>query len=853
MIESIEQGRKEDGNRSIADKIVKRLHDLEKTVENNRGRWVWELLQNAKDSISECQHRKVAVEIEITNNLVVFRHNGLHFTEKDVRGIINQISSKEVEDGEISRNTGRFGTGFLTTHLLSRVIDIKGIVETSNKELYSFEFPLDRRGKTTKQLVPNIENAWKEFHRSVYKVNWGYDQSILNTSFSYRLESEEQREIAEIGIKEFMDLIPFVLVFVPKIESVHIIDQANKADILFRPNGIYENGLITSIARIEKESESSILVLKASDQEVTIATTIKKNHKGYEVNNIDDIPKLFCDFPLIGTESFHLPIIINSFYFNPQTERDGIWLKGDDDNEVKENRQLLTKAVELFKNLLSNICGKSFFNLYNISETRLPTTNRNYFDQEWFRKNIQTPVRELVYNSNLVELENESIGKKAVKDLWFPHKSYSDSVKDKIWEYCYDLYPEKVCKKAHAKEWCRLSWADWKTLTYAALVPAVAKQENLSNLALQLEVEEDEAMEWLNNFVEFILEDETNQALFEKSAIIPNKYGQFLVKSDLYIDKVQDDDLIKILSLLGEDWNEILINQSVSFGRYWIKEKKDITNRITQILRNTRDKGKDYIRAISLLSEWFDYNHPDLGKELFPELYRKRAELFMNTISDKESLYKVMRSKTNLAQLSRIAQAVDENPQLLEKIKIAEEFSGLLKEFNLSSFEELKKLLSNSTGRQKNKPSKVEITKEVLASLGVVTVEELEEALKNRDLAELFHVSKPNLSAFLYAQSLISRAKTNIIIHLKQHSQYDCDELEELATTVLGGIKKNGVPIHIVVRPSDNGEVIIYYSSEKDTLDFENAELWIDNGKETPRHLTLGRILKTTGINKIPV
>ena len=47
MIESIEQGRKEDGNRSIADKIIKRLHDLEMNVDNNNGRWVWELLQNA--------------------------------------------------------------------------------------------------------------------------------------------------------------------------------------------------------------------------------------------------------------------------------------------------------------------------------------------------------------------------------------------------------------------------------------------------------------------------------------------------------------------------------------------------------------------------------------------------------------------------------------------------------------------------------------------------------------------------------------------------------------------------------------------------------------------------------------
>jgi hypothetical protein len=53
MIQSIEYGRREAGQIPIADKILKWLHDLEKTVENNQGRWGWELSQNAKDSIAE--------------------------------------------------------------------------------------------------------------------------------------------------------------------------------------------------------------------------------------------------------------------------------------------------------------------------------------------------------------------------------------------------------------------------------------------------------------------------------------------------------------------------------------------------------------------------------------------------------------------------------------------------------------------------------------------------------------------------------------------------------------------------------------------------------------------------------
>ncbi|MCB9050458.1 MAG: hypothetical protein H6556_13605 [Lewinellaceae bacterium] len=69
MIQSIEIGRKEDGNRSIADKIIKRLHDLEKTAGSNHGRWAWELLQNAKDSIAD-NGRTVDVKLSYINDTI---------------------------------------------------------------------------------------------------------------------------------------------------------------------------------------------------------------------------------------------------------------------------------------------------------------------------------------------------------------------------------------------------------------------------------------------------------------------------------------------------------------------------------------------------------------------------------------------------------------------------------------------------------------------------------------------------------------------------------------------------------------------------------------------------------------
>jgi hypothetical protein len=854
MIRSIEDGRKEDGNRSIADKIIKRLHDLDKTVENNQGRWSWELLQNAKDSIAEDDNRTVSVQIELNEDTVEFRHNGTHFTEQDVRGLINQISSKEVEEGQQTKKTGRFGTGFLTTHLLSRVVQIKGILETADNDFYEFKFILDRQGRTTNELIPKIQKSWNEFDDSVRKINANYDINKFNTSFCYQLQTEEQKEIAQIGVEEFSQLLPFVLTFIPSISKVEIIDNTTRVITEFENNQELRDGLIKSISKTVNEEEKNILILYASNDKIMIATEVDRTEKGYLVKSIKNIPKLFCDFPLIGTDNFHFPVVVNSFFFNPQTERDGVWLKGKDsgDIEVEENQELLENAVELYKNLISKITNKDFFDLYNLAETKTPSTNKNHFDITWYKKNIQNPLRDFIYNAKIVELEDELSEKRAIKELFFPIKLSPKAIQERIWHFAFDLCPYVVCKKTHLYSWCDISWEGWSPVNYKVLVDTLVKQENIHKLSQSLRKTENDTLNWLNSFGNFILEDDSNLALIEKNKIIPNQYGTFKKQSDLYVDEIKDDDLINILKILGEDWRDILRHDSIDFGTYNIKDKKDIAVKITGKLKRFPHYNSDgSAEAINLLSEWFE-NNPEPGKELFSELYSKRAELFMNTIEDKESLYKVMRTSTDLSKLAEIAKTIEENPKIIQNLQKAEELTSLLKEFNANDVSDLKRMLEFSQNIFVD--VKLEFTQDTVASLGITSIEELKEALKDKDIAALFtHTSIPTKAMFLRAQELINRAKSNVINYLNTLSNYDCSEFEELAPTVIGGIKKDGIPIYVVVRPSDHKEVIIYYGSEKDILDYSNAELWIDNGVDEPRHLTLGKILKKTGINKIPV
>lgn len=853
MIESIEQGRKEDGNRSIADKIKSRLHDLEQTIESNLGRWAWELLQNAKDSISDEDDRDVDVEIELNEDSVVFKHNGAFFTDLDIRGLINQISSKEVEEGEQTRNTGRFGTGFLTTHMLSRKVEVSGIVKTEKEGFHSFNFLLDREGKTTKELAPKVEFSWKGFQESTKQIDHDYDENSFNTSFCYLLDTADQKEVANKGIVEFSKLVPYVLTFIPKIKRVSIFDNLVGYSVLYENTGEIIDDVISKIEKTENSVASSIFILQASNDKTSIAIEVEPKDGGYSVRDIKDIPKLFCDFPLIGSENFHLPMVINSFYFHPLTERDGIWLKNETSDEVQENRSLLENSIKLYQELIEQVSEKNFFDLYNLATTKSPTSGDKFFDRNWFTESIQTPLREFLKTAKIVETNS---GKASIEEVYFPDTNLLKDDREKIWQLSSDLKVNKLPIKDHIQKWATVIWSDCSKVDINDLVNDLSGKKSLSKLVETLEVEEAQALEWLNICLEFIHEKDTLS--FGSYEIIPNQAGDFKAANNLSLDEIEDEKLKEISKLVGHNFYEELVHLGVFLGQHTRKKNiHDIASKISHLIGD-ENQSQDRNMAISMLIEWFE-NNPDVGKEYFNELYGKKEKLLVDTIDDKDSLFLILNSNVDIADVADLVKQVTRNPdKIKESINKAKQFDDLLAEYGAANIEELKRLIV-AKGVSTLLPiepvvPKVKITQETLASLGVTTPEELKVALKDETISEqFFHESTPSQKMFRYAQEIIERAKNNILAYLQEHPDYDCNDVEELATTIFG-VAKHGQPITIVVRPSDNGQVIIYYDSEKASLEYEDAvELWVEDGKSPPMHLTLGKVLKSTKITKIPL
>src|SRR6266542_3681325 len=104
---------------NTAQAVFKHLDRLEENRTTFGARWVWELLQNARDAASP---GGVLLEIELADHELTVRHDGAPFQAGEISHLIYHGSTKV--DG--AEDLDHFGSGFLSTHLLSRVVHVRG-------------------------------------------------------------------------------------------------------------------------------------------------------------------------------------------------------------------------------------------------------------------------------------------------------------------------------------------------------------------------------------------------------------------------------------------------------------------------------------------------------------------------------------------------------------------------------------------------------------------------------------------------------------------------------------------------------------------------------------------------------
>lgn len=780
---------------TIWDELKKIRESSEATKKVIRRRWIWELIQNASDCTPK--NEKIDIGINYANNKVVFSHNGLPFSYGNLLDLITQISSKQSSE---EKKIGKFGTGFMSTHLLSEIVQIEGSFVKKEHNYTKLEFTVDRTGNEYSDIKTNTKIMLEQLeilNNSQSEFKDYYD----DTKFIYSIEDEvEIREAVEQGIRDLIETIPYVLAFNKSINSI-----TYNGDV-YRKVKELTSSINDKVKLIQIEGPNGnreLIIL--NDNSVTIACAIERiDSEIYFLPILSSIPKVFCEFPLVGTEEFSFPIIVNSTLFEVERDRNAI----RDNNET--NMELIRKAVALYKELIS-FCleHKSTRNEFNICILNKPyESNIQEYCYAEIKKYIEKkpiiPAYDDLGGSNRIAFKNSSdqivIGIPLTID---------EENRDLFWDILSNFKGVTIPTKNTYQGWAKVFGTN---VSFSWINDTFLKDSNMEKLNSYLTNEN--ILEWLNMFYNLWIKDAGIDKVVTV-VFVPNQNNEFVKFDRINLDNNIDGELKNILFLLEENiLSTLLIKEITAFGGYFHENPKRvktsekcserIDEKISQILsKETIDRveREEHIQNIfNKLTNWFILNQ-EKAKEWFGNLYSKRMML----------------------------STPEEN---LRRYKIAEKI-----EENNIKYEELDEIISNR--------DKV---------LEIISNSEL----SREDIIEqLKHVVTSSEELKRYVEGLIKRSIQNIYQYLSTISDYILPPtIEEWMkvrySETIFPAKYKGTDIRIVIRPSDYQKIIFYYEEELEALDDINYQLWTDDGK-MQRMITLGDLLKTTGISRIPL
>lgn len=781
-----------------AEKIYLKIGELEKSgkIEEYKKRWLWELTQNAKDCSKS--NEGIKIEIMIKDETISFSHDGEPFDFKSVMDLVLQKSSKRKEINK----TGKFGTGFISTHLISKKVKITGSYRNNNKIIRNgLDIVVDRDFSTVEELEGKLRNTIKEIdnffsaHNNSDSLN-----SHCKTTFNYDFSSKDAGLI-EDSIKEFYEMAPFVLAFNEEIKMIKV-NYKGKDNIIEIKKRAKINNKIEEVTIIKDEFE--ILIRIASDDDVFVSTKLEYRDGALHCSDIREYPKLFCDFPMIGTENFSFPLIVNSKLFDMQQERNGIYPESD------LNKRILEKAVELYSILLDNLSESNVFSLFNCCNIE---KNGNFF-QDFYEKardvfkrkpliiTVENHKRPLLDNNNCI-VPIPSVREKEF-GLW--------DVVSKVFSIIpirnENLYWLKVCPE---NKWSFKEWTHYFQL-------------NTELNFLKDNLIQEDTLELLNYFYECWIYQEGKQDFIAYAPILlqngeftklnKDQKGNYIPQDrDLFFDNGIDEGIKDVYNAFFTDKDKPdvrskLVDSRIRncdnvFGK--ALSTKNLADEISREVRKllseeqaSNEKRQEKVqRKYNMLTDWFN-GHRDLAKELFLDLYEKS--------------------------------------------------------YNLTNHEEMTRRLHNGDLYE-------EITKDIDK-----TPEEIRQILQsantgNLNLNQYTHNTVHSIYSAEKYQSLRMRSIKNVFLKLKEKKDIyiitdDLSEWEKSKDNVFQAkkvIHDREIDIRIVVRPADDNKIIFYEQVELEAMDELSYELWIDDGNGMVKSISLAELIVMTGINMIPL
>ena len=553
MTEELKESRDRVLVENTAQAVFKHLDRLEDKRTTLGLRWIWELLQNARDS---AHTEGVHITVRLSDSELQFDHDGKPFASDEIAHLVYHGSTK-IENFE---NVGQFGSGFLSTHLLSRVVRVGGCLNDSRR----FVFSLDRTGDTVEQLRLAMDRSWGVFEQSLEDAA---SAPASSTSFVYEI-AEEGRKLAQEGLTDLHWCGPLVLAFCPEITSITV-ETVDDSWSLERGDRTpcHEGSVLPIQYRQDGQELNRFVAVAEGGAELCAALQLCPSESGLRVDQAQEsTPKLFILFPLIGSERWGLPVTINSKQFKPHEDRDGIVLLGDSTG-ARENRQLLEDSVQHQRQLLE-WCAKE---KWRGTERLLAfdTTHSDLVDAEdpWFLELLTGLVRSARATPLMPTLSGDWIEPQAA---WLPTAD-DESHRVRLWELMtlWSGASARLPCRDHLNSWSRnlSNWAKLLSKSPSEMEEALttdAVAQLISDAAgsvedLQERLAGSESLTWLISLLRLI-QEVGDTKLFDKHNLLPSQAGRLRRRADLRRDEGISDELKDIAEAFGLDIRNELLN-----------------------------------------------------------------------------------------------------------------------------------------------------------------------------------------------------------------------------------------------------------------------------------------------------
>jgi hypothetical protein len=539
---------------NTAQAVFKHLDHFEDNRSRFQSRWVWELLQNARDAAPP---GGVDVDVALENDALIFRHNGQPFTADGITHLIYHGSTKVDKSDAV----GHFGSGFISTHLLSRVVSVSGFLDSGER----FAFDLDRSGETVEALRAAMDASWAAFGRSI-ETPVDASQTQL-TEFVYPLR-EGGLQCCQAGVEDLERSAALVLAFCPEIRRISI---RALSSVDFERTTSEESDFV-SVACSDSAGRRTRRMALMRNEDLQTAVPLAESPEGPTVALPDNMPRVFIVFPLLDTASLLLPGIINSMALKPHEDRNGLVLDGETEGAVR-NRALLSTAAEQMVAMLNMAVRERWSgtcDLLAFHGRDLPS----WGNQSWFDSLVVPIVKHARKVALLPTRDAERI---PPAEAWVPVADSKES-RLALWDLSSKLREShrRLPLRADSEVWAR-NLANWARLlnvkptelseawTMDRLAKLVSDASTLDGLTAILN-EGEEATTWLSAFLRMVQESKAER-LFDSQAILPSQAGRFRKRPELRWDDGIAEDLKDIGHALGLDVRAELLHVDIALSR----------------------------------------------------------------------------------------------------------------------------------------------------------------------------------------------------------------------------------------------------------------------------------------------